>query len=284
MAEGVFQLLIEALPSVRDYHCRESRLYALLNAVARAEVERCFSQSNDQPVSFGPFGHLVFPFHRMGAIDTLDLFSLDEFILFSFYWANRGRYRRVADIGANVGLHSILLCRCGYEVRAYEPDPDHFERLQKNLQLNGCEAVEAINAAISSKDGRLEFTRVLGNTTGSHITGSKPNPYGELERFEVDVRSVGPVIDWADLLKIDVEGHEKEVLLSTNRADWTATDALIEINNAENVGTIFEHFSKMGVGLFAQKRNWQKVRAFEDMPTSYREGMLFASCKSSVPL
>lgn len=283
MAGDLFQFLFDALPSVRAHHRRESGLYALLNAIARAEVERCFSAPNARPVSFGPFGELVFPFHNMGAVDSLNLFDLDELILFSFYWINRGRYDRVADIGANLGLHSILLRRCGYKVRAYEPDPNLFARLRENLRLNGCEDVEAVNAAVSSKDGRLEFTRVLGNMTASHLTGSKPAPSGKLERFDVDVRSIKPVIDWAELLKIDVEGHEAEILVSTNRADWSGTDALIEIGDADNAEIIFDHFSNIGVGLFAQRRNWQQARTLQDVPTSYREGMLFVSCRPSMP-
>src|SRR5690349_11853642 len=74
------------------------------------------------PIPFGPFGPLALPYRRMGAIDSVDLFGLDELILFAFYWANRSRYRRSVDIGANIGLHSIVMARCGLAVRSFEPD------------------------------------------------------------------------------------------------------------------------------------------------------------------
>jgi len=74
--------------------------------------------------------------------------------------------------------------------------------------------------AMSDKTGEMEFVRVLGNTTGSHLSGAKQNPYGELERFPVRVEAFRPLMAGADLIKLDIEGHEKEVLLSTRREDW----------------------------------------------------------------
>jgi FkbM family methyltransferase len=132
----------------------------------------------------------------MGAVDSLNLFDLDELIIFSFYHANRNRYKKAVDIGANIGLHSILMCKCGFDVRSYEPDPQHFSQVQKNLELNHCGNVDAHNAAVSGTVGEMGFVRVEGNTTGSHLAGSKPNPYGELKRFPVRVESIGSITSW----------------------------------------------------------------------------------------
>ena len=280
---SILESLFLALPSLSSHHAPRSNAYALLKQVARREVESLFCEVKPKVKEFKPFGELVFPYHKMGAIDSLNLFDLDELILFSFYWINRKKYRRVLDAGANIGLHSIILSKCGFEVRAYEPDPQHFEILQRNLALNDCSNVQTFNAAVSSKAGELEFVRVLGNLTASHITGSKPNPYGELERFPVRVEAIKPLITWADLIKLDVEGHEKEVLLATSREHWLTTDALVEVENEDNAASIYSHFTTLGVQLFSQKTNWQLVRDVEDMPTSYREGTLFVTCKGDIP-
>jgi len=103
----------------------------LLKQVARKEIKDMFDTGEERSVDFKPFGELIFPYHSMGSVDSLKLFDLDELIIFSFYWANRTKYRKVLDIGANLGLHSILLSKCGYEVSCYEPDPIHFEILKK---------------------------------------------------------------------------------------------------------------------------------------------------------
>jgi len=280
---AILESLLLALPSLSSQHARGSRVCDLLKQVARREVENLFSGQDTQAKEFKPFGDLIFPYHKMGAVDSLNLFDLDELIIFSFYWANRGRYRRVVDIGANIGLHSIILYKCGFDVHAYEPDPHHFEIFQRNLALNNCSNVQAFNVAVSSKVGMMEFVRVLGNTTGSHLAGSKANPYGDLKRFPVKLEAIGPLMTWADLIKLDVEGHEKEIILATDVNHWLNTDALIEVASESNAAAIYEHLTTIGVHLFSQKTGWQAVRDVSDMPTDYSEGTLFITFKSEVP-
>jgi FkbM family methyltransferase len=219
----------------------------------------------------------------MGSVDSLNLFDIDELILFCFYWHNRDRYHRAADLGANLGLHAIVLSRCGFEVRAYEPDPTHFALLKRNLGLNGCANVRAIGAAVSRCAGSMEFVRVLGNTTSSHLAGAKPSPYGDLERFPVPVEALAPLLEWADLVKMDVEGHEAEILLGTTPEQWRRTDAVIEIGSPANASAVFEHFRGSAVRLFAQKGGWRAVDDLSAMPTSYRDGSLFLTCQDAMP-
>ena len=278
----IFNKIISLLPTITNQHYPESPLYSLIKQVVRKEVEVLFNE-NDTIVEFEPFGELIFPYHSMGAVDSLNLFDLDELIIFSFYWVNRSKYRKVLDIGANLGLHSILLSKCGYEVTCYEPDPVHFSILKQNMELNNISKVKAYNSAVSNTSKEMEFVRVLGNTTGSHLAGAKANPYGKLERFPVKLESFKALIAKTDLVKIDAEGHEKEILLSTTLEDWEKTDALVEVENSENASAIYEHFTQLDIQLFAQKMGWQVVRNIEDMPTGYREGSLFISKKKEMP-
>jgi len=46
---------------------------------------------------------------------------------------------------------------------------------------------------------------------------------------------------------------------------------------------IFNHFNSLGVNLFSQKINWEKVTHLDDMPVSYNEGSLFISTKLTMP-
>jgi FkbM family methyltransferase len=282
-ASPILDDLITSLPSIRDHHTPGTGLYNLLKRVARREVESLFSDKEIRSREMKPFGELIFPFHKMGVVDSLNLFDLDELILFSFYWTNRKRYKHVLDIGANIGLHSIILNRCGFEVTAYEPDPQHFQVLERNLNLNGCSDVRTVNSAVSSRSGTMEFIRILGNTTGSHLAGSKPNPYGDLERFPVRVEAIETVISGADLIKLDAEGHEKEILIAMNRDHWLKTDALVEVGSEPNAIAIFNHFKRLGINLFSQKTNWDLVCDVRHMPASYHDGTLFISSKTDVP-
>jgi FkbM family methyltransferase len=276
--------LIMVLPKVTDQHAPTSPLHVLLKKIARREVENLFKGKDAQPVDFEPFdSSLIFPYFKMGAIDSLNLFDLDELIIFSFYFINRNRYKAVMDIGANIGLHTVILSKCGYNVFSFEPDPTHYEVLSRNLALNDCRHVHPNNAAVSSKTGQMEFIRVLGNTTGSHLAGAKKNPYGELEKFQVEIKDINQYIDKVDLIKLDAEGHEKEIILSTKIAAWSKTDAFVEVENVENAQAIFDFFKGSPINLFSQKCNWRKVKRLDDMPASYHDGSLFISSNGRMP-
>lgn len=274
--------LFDAIPRLPHAHATSGAVWRLWNRLARQSVVECFSSPEGAPIPFGPFGPLNFPYVAMGNVTSLDLFGLDELILFAFYAANRGRYKRVVDFGANIGLHSIILARCGFDVRAFEPDPVHISLYERNLELNKVKT-DLHKAAVSLDAGHLEFVRVLGNTTGSHLSGAKANPYGELARFSVPVEAAAPHLEWADLAKIDIEGHEAALVCGLPPEVWLSTDAVMEVGTAANAAAIFDHLSGGPVNMFSQKRNWGRVQTVDDLPTSHREGSLFVTGKPQMP-
>lgn len=242
-----------------------------------------FGSESGGPINFGPFGSLQLGYRRMGAIDSVDLFGIDELLVFAYYWANRRRYRRTLDLGANLGLHSIIMSRCGYEVTAFEPDPVHQELLLANLAANNINNVKLERAAVSDTDGEAEFVRVVGNTTGSHLAGAKASPYGELNRFSVKVRNIAPFAAAADFAKIDVEGHEMVVLNAIPKNCWASFDALLEVGSLSNAEGVLAYSRAQGLNIFAQKTGWGKVVYVDDIPTSHREGSIVLSRNVDFP-
>ena len=235
-------------------------------------------------VIVGPLGFVSFTYVEMGAINSLDLFGLDELILFSFYWVNRERYRHVVDMGANVGLHSVLLGRMGLHVTSYEPDPNHVELLKRNIAENRIqEMVTVQQAAVARQHGSLDFVRVLGNTTGSHVAGAKRDPYGDLEVFKVQAVSVVDAIAGVDLVKMDVEGLEADLLTSLDASHFSSLDIVCEVGTPENAEAIWSHFSGTGVNLFSQKSGWGRVTDGGDLPQSYKDGSLFLTALDEMP-
>ncbi len=262
---------------------RDTKLYQALELSARSALLPLFGPGQQGVVEFGSFGSIRFPYRTMGAVDSLDLFGLDELIIFAFYWANRGRYRKVADIGANIGLHSLVMSRCGFDVLSFEPDPRHIEIMQGNLAANGAKSVEVVPSAVSDKAGAAEFIRVVGNTTGSHLAGAKDNPYGELEKFPVSLVPFGEIIDKVDFAKIDAEGHEVVILTSIRPEQWDGTDVMLEIGTPENARLIFDYTQRSGVNIFTQKNGWALARTIADLPTSYKHGSAFLTRLAAMP-
>jgi len=126
----------------------------------------------------------------------------------------------VIDVGANIGLSTILLARLAGHVTAYEPSPPNAALLRRNLERNGITNVTIRTAAASSAPGTLRF-HVAAFGAGSHVVAA-----GHVagERIEtVDVPAV--TLDEAELqsgrpiafIKIDAEGHEPNVLAGARR-------------------------------------------------------------------
>jgi FkbM family methyltransferase len=281
--EDLLSEVLQALPGLAGELTPGSATYRVFEGMARSAVARMFGPGAPDGRMFGPFGKVSFPYVRMGAIDSLDLFGLDELILFAFYAANRGTYRNVADIGANIGLHTLVQARCGFNVRSFEPDPRHIDLLKGTVASNGLDTVEVVEAAVSDSEGSAQFVRVLGNTTGSHLAGAKSDPYGDLDRFDVRLVAFGDILSWADLMKIDVEGHEATIVCATTSEQWDGTDAVLEIGSIDNAAEIFDHCCRIGLNLFTQRNGWRRAETIDDVPASYRHGSAFLSKRSGMP-
>lgn len=214
------------------------------------------------------------------AVTTDNLFDPNEQVIFDFYEVNKTRYRRALDIGANIGVHAILMARLGWRVLAYEPDPRHFSMLRKNVRSHGVE-VNADRAAVSNRDGVAEFVRVVDNTTGSHLLGARAS-YGPTEHFKVRVVDCRPLFAWADFAKIDCEGHEAVLMRTTTAETWQRMDALLEVGSAENARAIYDHLRGV-VPMWAQKIGWGRVQSLADVPMHYSEGSLFVGVDPPFP-
>ena len=255
---STINFILQILPSIKKFHSRTSPIYQYLDGLLKPAVEELFGANSNCKADLTDIGNLHLPYFSMGAINSTHLFGLDELLIFSFYQSNITRYKSVADLGANIGLHSICLSKLGFTVDSFEPDPEHLKRIELNMNLNNV-APNIIPAAVSIEDGETEFTRVVGNTTGSHLSGAKDDPYGELERFSVPTRAFRTILLEHDLLKIDVEGHEANIICSTKPIDWSNSDAILEVGSIINAERIFDHFKDSNINLFAQSLSWQKV-------------------------
>lgn len=115
------------------------------------------------------------------------------------------------DIGANVGNHSIyfsLFCK-STTVYSYEPHPQIFNVLSNNIKKNDISNIQAINCGLGSKEEKLKMSKIdLKNCGSTKIeqNGEETVLVKTLDSFNLDNIVV---------MKIDVEGFEKEVLLGS---------------------------------------------------------------------
>lgn len=123
----------------------------------------------------------------------------------------------VLDIGANVGDWTLPFAeRVGPSGRvlAFEPVPYLAETVSKTAMVNKHEWVEVHNVALGSEEGEAPFSVEYGNSGGSRLgrlSGNFAPISVHVARLD-DVLARRPDIDRIDFIKIDVEGHELEVL------------------------------------------------------------------------
>lgn len=118
----------------------------------------------------------------------------------------------VLDVGANIGLSTLLLARLTGRVVAYEPSPPNVALLRQNLLLNGIRNVEVVAAAVSDRPGTLRL-HVAQFGAGSHVVAAghvagATIPTVEVPALPLDEQDLPPIA----FIKIDAEGHEPDVL------------------------------------------------------------------------
>lgn len=119
------------------------------------------------------------------------------------------------DAGANRGSYTYFLSRLTKHVYAYEPNPAMRQLLLRATADN----VTVSDVALSDESGEAEFavpksTHSFGNNAGSLEVDQLENGNADLVRFKVPVRKLDDEnLSDVGFIKIDVEGHEREVLL-----------------------------------------------------------------------
>ncbi len=123
----------------------------------------------------------------------------------------------VIDIGANVGVFTLLAAQKARKVFAFEPYRASFDYLLKNVSENGLDNVVAFNCAVAEGRGKRRL-RVQTECTANSL-------WGPCSGSEVDVACItltdifdSNAIEFCDLLKLDCEGSEFEILFSTPEA------------------------------------------------------------------
>ncbi len=121
----------------------------------------------------------------------------------------------IFDIGANIGTHTVpmaLQASNTGKIFSFEPSRKTYQFLLKNI--SGLNNVYPVPMALSDKNGTSTFYNTSDNAySGLKITGKKPIVATEnVITITIDDFVKIQEITRLDFIKIDVEGHEKEVI------------------------------------------------------------------------
>jgi FkbM family methyltransferase len=134
-----------------------------------------------------------------------------DWVLYNFIESDKN----VIDIGAHVGFYTVDIAPKCRHIYSFECSPKSFNYLCANIALNDLNyKVTKYNCALSNEEGIAKYyIRDPNNGGGNGI--SKFDMDNNIEQLTIDVPkktldSFG--LTNVNFIKIDVEGHEKEVL------------------------------------------------------------------------
>jgi FkbM family methyltransferase len=173
----------------------------------------------------------------------------------------------VIDIGAQAGNMSVAYSLFAKQVLSFEPNPATFEVLEKNSQLNP--TITPYNYAISDEEGALTFHYsdegfcnggfATRTEFGIGVTGHRVPIDVVAINFEKFVEENDIDLGNISLIKIDAEGHDKDILKTLKKTISEHKPVLItEIYTGSNKNEIAELMSvihSMGYKIYDEDKN-----------------------------
>ena len=164
-------------------------------------------------------------FHvRAGTIDFQFANYAYEWGVKQFFLDHYKDYTVFLDIGANIGIYSILMAQKGLKCHAFEPMPENYKAMLHNIRLNALENyIRSHNIALGSEDCSAEFIYEKINTGASRLATNSSDYKGpknshitlisKVCRLDAISRELAISAREKVLIKIDAEGMEHMILI-----------------------------------------------------------------------
>lgn len=121
----------------------------------------------------------------------------------------------VLDIGANIGYYTLILARLVGEngrVFAFEPEPENFDLLKKNVEINGYRNAVLVKKGVSDVNGKTRLYLSEENRGDHRVYDSRDDRNSmEIETIRLDdyFKDYEGRIDF---IKMDIQGAEGKAL------------------------------------------------------------------------
>jgi len=204
------------MPNTYKYPTRyrfSKPLRKIINRINHSFAKKNIKRGNPRIAVFS-FDHIGLEINNFGIYEEDLLNAVMSFLKDKF---NLSKFSTCIDVGANIGNHSLFFSNISNKVFSYEPNPNTYELLKFNTR--NIQNINIYNIGISNRNEKQFLNESNHNIGDSTIVSSIVKedidkvglPVHEIKCFRLD-----DLQDFSNeeisMIKIDVEGHELEVM------------------------------------------------------------------------
>lgn len=173
---------------------------------------------------------------------------------------------RILDCGANIGVSLVYFKKLypSARITAFEPDPDIFAILKKNMEAGNFGDIELINKGLADEEGTVNFFSE-GSDGGRIATTQDNNNIVPIKTVQLSQY----LDEKIDFLKIDIEGTETEVLIECQEKLHNVDNLFVEYHSFKEkpqmLGDMLNILTANGFRYYIQPVNMNSLHPFEQV-------------------
>ncbi|WP_264553463.1 FkbM family methyltransferase [Flavobacterium sp. N2038] len=157
----------------------------------------------------------------------------------------------IIDAGSNIGLTSLFFINQfqSAKIVAVEPDTDNFQVLDYNLQEKDNFEFIKINGAIWSSNTKIKVINDFRDRSDWSFRVEESNDSDAMQSYTINDLMSKNNFDYIDILKIDIEGAEKQIFTSfesdldfLNKTKCIAIEIHDELECRDEINTILDKY------------------------------------------
>ncbi len=208
-----------------------------------------------------------------GVISSVNMLGRYDYNNMHFVQAVLAKAPVFIDVGANIGAYTLIASEVpSAAVVSLEPIPAAFAKLERNIALNKRSGVRALNVAASKQPGELRMTSNGASVVNQVVADDAAGDGTALVAVDTLDAICARFGLSPSLIKIDVEGHEPEVLAGAVECMRSCEACIVENGDRASIVSFMREHGMAGPFYYQHRSG-----TLEHAPQSLAEDQIFVS-------